>query len=145
MWIVEHPTLVGEMRNCGKVAARLQNYSIHRSKITISKPIRGWVDKASATETVDLGLIPRRIKPLTGKIGIHSFPAWRSATKGTVWNLLVCGRQVGRWQLDSKTERSLRCLLTKKGNLANKIWLLWVKRWSKPSKNTSQNRSKLPP
>ena len=25
----------------------------------------------------------------------------------------VCGRQVGRWQLDSKTERSLRCLLAK--------------------------------
>ena len=25
----------------------------------------------------------------------------------------VCGRQVGRWQLDSKTERFLRCLLAK--------------------------------
>ena len=39
------------------------------------QPISGRVDKASATETVDLGSIPSRVKPKTIKIGIHSFPA----------------------------------------------------------------------
>ena len=33
---------------------------------------RGLVDKASATETVDLGLIHNRVKAKTIKIGIHS-------------------------------------------------------------------------
>ena len=37
--------------------------------------ISGRVDRASATETVDLGSIPGRVKPRTIKIGIHSFPA----------------------------------------------------------------------
>ena len=39
------------------------------------EPISGRVDRASATETVDLGSIPSRVKPKTIKIGIHSFPA----------------------------------------------------------------------
>ena len=50
-------------------------------------PISGRVDRASATEAVDSGSIPGRVKPKTIKIGIHSFPAWRSAFKGTVWSL----------------------------------------------------------
>ena len=50
-------------------------------------PISGRVDRASATEAVDSGLIPGRVKPKTIKIGIHSFPAWRSAIKETVWSL----------------------------------------------------------
>ena len=33
------------------------------------------VDRASATETVDSGSIPGRVKPKTIKIGIHSFLA----------------------------------------------------------------------
>jgi len=34
--------------------------------------------------------------------------------KGTVWSFhLWSGRLGGRWQLDSKTERSFRCLLAK--------------------------------
>ena len=52
-----------------------------------AEPISGRVDRASATEAVDLGSIPGRVKPKTIKIGIHSFPAWRSAIKGTVWSL----------------------------------------------------------
>ena len=36
---------------------------------------RGRVDRASATEAVDTGSIPGRVKPKTIKIGIHSFPA----------------------------------------------------------------------
>ena len=35
----------------------------------------GRVDRASATEAEDLGLIPGRVKPKTRKIGIYSFPA----------------------------------------------------------------------
>ena len=35
----------------------------------------GRVDRASATEAVDLGSIPGRVKPKTIKIGFHSFPA----------------------------------------------------------------------
>ena len=35
----------------------------------------GRVDRASATEAVDSGSIPGRVKPKTIKIGIHSFPA----------------------------------------------------------------------
>ena len=51
------------------------------------QPISGRVDRASATGTVDSGSIPGRVIPKTIKIGIHSFPAWRSAIKGTVWSL----------------------------------------------------------
>ena len=40
-----------------------------------TEPISGRVDRASATETVDLGSIPGRVKPKSTKIGIHSFPA----------------------------------------------------------------------
>ena len=39
------------------------------------KPISGRVDRAYATEAVDTGSIPGRVKPKTIKIGIHSFPA----------------------------------------------------------------------
>ena len=35
----------------------------------------GRMDRASATEAVDLGSIPGRVKPNTIKINIHSFPA----------------------------------------------------------------------
>ena len=45
------------------------------------------MDRASATEAVDTGSIPGRVKPKTIKISIHSFPAWRSAIKGAVWSL----------------------------------------------------------
>ena len=51
------------------------------SKKTVT--ISGRVNKASATETVDSGSIPDRGKLKTMEIGIHSFPAGRSAIKGT--------------------------------------------------------------
>ena len=38
--------------------------------------------RASAFKAVDSGLIPGRVKPMTCKIGIYSFPAWLSALKG---------------------------------------------------------------
>ena len=39
-----------------------------------AKPITDRVDRASATETVDSGSIPDRVKPKTTKICTHSFP-----------------------------------------------------------------------
>ena len=43
--------------------------------MTISSlSISGRVDRASATETVDSGLITRLVKPKTIKIDIHGFP-----------------------------------------------------------------------
>ena len=39
----------------------------------VSAPLR--VNRASATEAVDSGSIPGRVKPKTIKIGINSFPA----------------------------------------------------------------------
>ena len=41
--------------------------------------LNGCMDKASAIETVELGSIPKGIKPNTIKIAIHSFPARHSA------------------------------------------------------------------
>ena len=65
----------------------------------------GRMNRTSATKTADLGSIPGRVKPKTIKMGIHSFPACVAST--------VCGKQVVRWQFDSKTERSLRSYLAK--------------------------------
>ena len=79
----------------------------------VLEPISIWVDRASVTGTVYLGSIPDRVKPKTVKIGTHSFFAWLSVLKGAVWSFHRSGRQVGRWQLVSKTKRSLCCLLAK--------------------------------
>ena len=48
---------------------------------------------ASVSWAVDSGLIPSRVKPMTFKIGIHSFPSWRLALKGQ------CGEQAGKFRL----------------------------------------------
>ena len=46
--------------------------------------------RASASVTVDMGLIPSRVKLMTLKIGIHSFFAGRSALKEQ------CRKQAGK-------------------------------------------------
>ena len=69
------------------------------------EPNSDRVDRASATETVDSGSIPGRMKPKTIKIGIHSFPARRPAIRDSVKPPLCV---VPRWQLDRKV---LRCRL----------------------------------
>ena len=64
-------------------------------------------------------------------ISFSSFPAWRSALKGTAWCLqtsTVCGRQVCRWQLDS--DRKVFSLLPGPGNLVNKMWLQLCKKFA---------------
>ena len=49
---------------------------MHKALVQKCKePISGQVDGSPATEAVDSGLIPDRVKPKTIKIGIHSFPA----------------------------------------------------------------------
>ena len=55
--------------------AYLKRCSMARSSDSNITPISGRVDRASATEAVDTGLIPGRVKPKTIKIGVHSFPA----------------------------------------------------------------------
>ena len=42
------------------------------------------MDKASATEAVDSDSIPSLVKLNNIKIGIYSFPTWRSAIKEAV-------------------------------------------------------------
>ena len=71
------------------------------------------MDRASATEAVDTGSIPGRVKPKTIKLVFTAFLLDVQQSKGLCEASAVCGRQVGRWQLDLKTERSLRCLLAK--------------------------------
>ena len=76
-------------------------------------PISGRVDRASATDSVDSGSIPGRVKPKTLKLVFTASLLDVQQLKGQCKASAVCGRQVGRWQLDSKTERSLRCPLPK--------------------------------
>ena len=71
------------------------------------------MDRASATEAVDSGSIPGRVQPKTIKLGFTASLLDVQQLKGQCEASAVCGRQEGRWQLDSKTERSLRCLLAK--------------------------------
>ena len=52
-----------------------QSNGLAERTIQTDKPISGRVDRASATETIDSGSIPGRVKPKTIKIVIHSFPA----------------------------------------------------------------------
>ena len=64
------------------------------------------MDWASVTEAVDKGSIPGRVKPKTIKIGIHSFPAWRSAIKRNNEKPPPCvvDRWAG-WQLEAKDRK----------------------------------------
>ena len=65
--------------------------------------------RASASEAVDLGLIPSRVKTNDFKIGIHSFPAGRSALKEQ------CGEQAGKFS----------CGAVRKGSWRDSPILVW--------------------
>ena len=69
------------VRYYANVNAKQNNNNVRIKQL---KPISNRVDRASATEVVDWGSIPGRVEPKTIKIGIHSFPALRSANKGAV-------------------------------------------------------------
>ena len=64
------------------------------------------VQRESTTETKDLGLIHRKVKPKTLKYGFHSFPGWRNnierndAEKAS----FMCGRKVGSGNLTQATQ-----------------------------------------
>ena len=64
--------------------------------------------RASGTKMVDSGSIPGRVKPKDYKKLVFTASLLDvQQLKGQCEASTVCGRQVGRWQLDSKTERSL--------------------------------------
>ena len=71
------------------------------------------MDKAYASETKDLGLILGRVTKDYKKLVFTAFLLDVQQLKGQCEAAAVCGRQVGKWQFDSKTEKSLRCLLAK--------------------------------
>ena len=66
------PTLLENVTAVSEERATTDS-SIGLEENAIDSPIRGRVDRASATETVDSGSIPGRVIPKTIKIGIHSF------------------------------------------------------------------------
>ena len=65
----------------------------------------GRVDRTSTSDTADFGSIPCGVKPTTIQIGIHSFPAWRSALKGTVLSLHRVWWTSRHWAGGSLTRR----------------------------------------
>ena len=52
------------------------------------------MNRASATEVVDVGSIPGSVKPKTIKIGIHSFLEHVQQLKGQCEASAMCDRQV---------------------------------------------------
>ena len=65
------------------------------------------------TETVHSGAIPDRVKPKTIMVFTATFLFDVEQLNGLSETSTVCGRQVGRWQLDSKTKKFFRCVLAK--------------------------------
>ena len=59
-----------------------------------NKSISGRVDKASATETVDSGSIPRRVKPKTIKLAFTASLLDVQQLKGQCVASAVCGRRL---------------------------------------------------
>ena len=73
------------------------------------------MDRASATDSVDSGFDSQSGQTEDNKNWLSQLPCLtytdeRASVKPPPY---VVGRQVGRWQLDSKTERSPRYLLAK--------------------------------
>ena len=59
-----------------------------------AKPITGRVDRASATETVDTGSIPSRVKPK--KLVFAAFLPDNQQLKGQCEASIMCAKQVGK-------------------------------------------------
>ena len=71
------------------------------------------MDRASAAEAVDSGSIPGRVKQDYKKLLVTVSLLAVLQLEGQCGASALCGRPLGRWQLDSKTERFLRRLLAK--------------------------------
>ena len=83
------------------------------------------MNRASTTETVDLGSNPGRVKPKIIKLGFIAFlfEVWHEKRHCEASTLR--GKQVGRGQLDSKTAKA-RSLPPGQCNLKNKDIILIV-------------------
>ena len=82
--------------------------------VLLVEPISGRVDRASVIEAVDSGSIldwvkPKTIKKLVFTASMLDVQQLKKLCEASA----VCGRHVGRWQLDSMIERFPRCLLAK--------------------------------
>ena len=80
-------------------------------------PISGRVDRAFATEAVEWGSIPDRVKPKTIKIGFTAFLLDVQQEKGKCEASIMCGEQVAAWLEDRKGPS----LSPVQGNLVNKM------------------------
>ena len=78
------------------------------------------MDRTPAAETVGLGSIPGRVKPKTLNIGFIASPFHVFHRKGQCEASTVCGRFVGRWQLDSE-DRKVSSLSPGQNKLVNKM------------------------
>ena len=82
---------------------------VNNKQITISiEPISSRVNASESMDSI-LG----RVKPKIIEIGFAVSLLDVQQLKRQCEASTVCGRQVGRCQLDSKTERFLRCFLAK--------------------------------
>ena len=75
------------------------------------------MERASATETVDLGSIPGPVKPKTIKIGIYSFSLDIQQLKRQCKASTKCGRQVAA----KLEDRKVPSLSPSQSNLVNKM------------------------
>ena len=80
-----------------KTREKSANHPNNECSIYLCDTISGPMDRASTTKTIDLSLIPGRVKPKTIKIGIHSLMKKDSVKPPPC--------VVDRRQLDSKTEK----------------------------------------
>ena len=80
------------------------------------------MDRAFAAEKIVSGTIPGQVKPNTIEIGFTAFLLDVQQLKGQCEAPAVCGRQMGKWQPDLKTERFLK-LSPDQGNLVNEMQL----------------------
>ena len=92
-----------------------KKFSLNQPEPSNVCSISGRMDRAS--ETVDSNLILGLVKSKTRKIGIHSYPAWRSAIKEDNVKPPLC--VAASCQLDLETTK-VTLLFPGQGNLVNK-------------------------
>ena len=90
-------------------------------KCLVIIPISCRVNKASASKTADSASIPGRVKPRLEKLVFTASLLDVQQLKKQFEASIKCGRQIDWWQLDSKTERCLRCLLLATAKLSNLV------------------------
>ena len=84
------------------------------------------------TQAVDSVFISGRVKPKT-KNGFCGFPAWRSALNKQCEASILCGRQVGMGQLDSKTAWFGQSYFANKHAVYGLTLCYWIPKKLKPN------------